>query len=110
MTPYMTEDVIRREYRDAKDKPAKIKILAQLCDTDESYIKAVVGLISETKDPPQKMPGEKGYVDYDKVDRLLRKKGLTDKDVAMFMGCSRALISRYCRAHIDRYPHRRDKR
>lgn len=109
MTPYMTEDVIIREYNQAKNKPQKVKILAQLCDTDEDYIRAVVGLIPEAIDTEPKKRGVKGAYDYKYMDSLLKKKYLTLQDIATFVGCSKALVCQYLKQNRNKYPHRKGR-
>ncbi len=112
MTPYMTEDEIIRLYNGMADTQDRVKILSQLCASDEDYIRAVVGLIPEAIDnepieviTPNNKKSWRG-VDYKYMDSLLKKKYLTLQDIATFVGCSKALVCQYLKQNRNKYPHR----
>lgn len=109
MTPYMTEDDIVRLYNGMADTQDRVKILSQLCASDEDYIRAVVGIIPEAIDTEPKKRGVKGAYDYKYMDSLLKKKHLTLQDVATFVGCSKALVCNYLKQNRDKYPHRKGR-
>ena len=75
----MTNAEIVGDYRQAKNKRAQIKILADLNDTAADTIKEILRKAGEH------LPKTK--LDSDKMEELYRK-GLTDSEIAAAVGCS----------------------
>ena len=107
MDYYWTEERIRLSYSRAMFPKAQIHILADLCECDTDYIKAVVGLIPEaTKEHKKRPDGRINGVDTAKISDMLMDLGNTFTYIATCAGCSRPAVRKVYLQNKYKFPTR----
>lgn len=89
----MTNEEIIRDYRQAADKSAEIRVLAELNVTSRNEIIAIL------EDAGEVLPGKRRAGKFDGKIKPLYEQGLSDAEIARRLGCSLSTVGNWRKQH-----------